>query len=280
MSALGMDVGYAFDRALRARPALRREEASVGFDLFNPSTYHEVVDNPGKVVSEAASNLTHPDVLKANAARSLGPVLQAADVVASNAIALVSLIPGLGTGVAAALSAGLAALEGGSPLAIAIKVAYGALPIPPGIKVFTDIVLNGVLALIDNPRNLGAAALAGIRNTLLAKVPDVAKSMAASAFDTLAHLILGALESKPTLATTAKKLAPAAHKTIQLAHRAARPLPPHVTPIPPKAQATLAVHIGLALKPPAAASSSDRATLVRTLRPQIVRSTVLLPARR
>jgi len=42
-----------------------------------------------------------------------------------------------GTGISAAIGAGLAALEGGSPLEIAIRTAYGATPIPPGIGQLT-----------------------------------------------------------------------------------------------------------------------------------------------
>ena len=56
-----------------------------------------------------------------------------------------SRTPGIGTAISVAIAAGLAALEGGSALEIAIKIAYGAIPIPPGIKAFTDLVLGAVL---------------------------------------------------------------------------------------------------------------------------------------
>jgi len=291
MSVDGFDFGGAFDRARGARPAMRRAAVVggdvVGFDLFNPSSYHEVVDNPGKVVSEAAKNLSHPDKLISNAAHSLQPILDAAKSVASNAIGAVSLIPGIGTGVAAALSAGLAVLEGGSPLDIAIKTAYGALPIPPGVKQFTDLVLDAVLALLDAGGNLEQAAVTAIKAGVMGKIPDFAKGIAGSAFDTLAHLVIQAVSGKPTIAAHSKPL-PAVHvKAIQLAHAKGKPLPAHVTPVPTTAKAHLAVHLGLVLKkPPAPAQPAARATpnelvsLVKTLRPEVVRSTVLLPAGR
>jgi hypothetical protein len=66
----------------------------------------------------------------------------------SMAQSVISLIPGIGTGISAAISAGLAVLSGGSPLEIALKTAYGAIPIPPGIRQITDMVLDSVLALV------------------------------------------------------------------------------------------------------------------------------------
>lgn len=281
MTVDAFDWGEAFDRAKRARPAMRRElvvvgggGAIVGFDLFNPSSYHEVVDNPGKVVSEAAKNLSHPDQLLKNAAHSLAPVVDAAKMVASNAIGLVSLVPGIGTGVAGALSAGLAVLEGGSPLDIAIRTAYGVLPIPPGVRNFTDMVLDGVLGLIDAGGNLEQAAVVAIRKTVLGKIPDFAKGIAGQAFDTLAHLVLQAIGGKPTVAAHSKPLPPVHVKAAQLAHAKGRALPAHITPVPPTSKAHLAIHIGLALKKPPASAPVDLATLVRTQRPTVTRSTV------
>lgn len=222
---------------------------SVGFDLFNPSTYHEVVDNPGKVVSEAAKNLSHPDQLVRNAAHSLQPIVDGAKALASNAVGIISLIPGIGTGVAAALSAGLAVLEGGSPLDIAIRTAYGALPIPPGVRMATDVVLNAVLGLVDAGGNVGAAGLAALRNGILSKVPDFARGLAGSAFDTLAHLVVQAVSSKPTTAATSKVLTAPQIRGAQHAHQAGKPLPSHLTPIAPKAKTQLAVHLALAASP-------------------------------
>lgn len=283
MTVDAFDWGGAFDRAKRAHPAMRRElvvvggGAIVGFDLFNPSTYHEVVDNPGKVVSEAARNVTHPDQLIKNAAHSLAPIVDAAKMVASNAIGLVSLVPGIGTGVAGALSAGLAVLEGGSPLTIAIKTAYGVLPIPPGVKTFTDMVLDAVLGLLDAGGNLEAAVVTGIKTNLMKRIPDFAKSIAGQAFDTLAHLVIQAVSGKPTVAAHSKALPPVHVRAVQLAHAKGRALPAHVTPVPPTSKAHLAVHIGLSLKrPPATGAPQDLATIVRTQRPTVTRSTVHL----
>lgn len=96
---------------------------------------------------------------------------------------VISLIPGIGTGISAAISAGIAVLDGGGPLDIAIQTAYGAIPIPAGIRQITDTVLGAILQLIHNPHNLTDAVLAGMRNAVPA-------GMARDVFDTLANLIV------------------------------------------------------------------------------------------
>ena len=96
---------------------------------------------------------------------------------------VVSLFPGLGTAISSALSAGMAILDGGGLLDIAVKTAYGAIPIPPGIRTITDMVLDGVLTLIDKGGNLTEAALAGARDA----VPD---GFPRQVFDTLANLVV------------------------------------------------------------------------------------------
>jgi hypothetical protein len=96
---------------------------------------------------------------------------------------IISLIPGIGTGISAAISAGIAVLDGGGALDIAIQTAYGAIPIPVGIRQITDAVLGSVLQLIHNPHNLTDAVLAGMRNA-------VPSGMARDVFDTLANLIV------------------------------------------------------------------------------------------
>jgi hypothetical protein len=94
-----------------------------------------------------------------------------------------SMIPGLGTSVAAAIAAGDAVLEGGKPLEIAIRTAYGALPIPPGIRQITDAALEAVLALIVGGETLTDAAIAGARSA----VPE---GPARPVFDALAELVV------------------------------------------------------------------------------------------
>jgi hypothetical protein len=95
---------------------------------------------------------------------------------------VISLIPGIGTGISAAISVGVGILEGGGALDIAIEAAYGAIPIPAGIRQITDAVLGAVLELIHHPHNLTDALLAGARNAVPA-------GMARDVFDTLANLI-------------------------------------------------------------------------------------------
>jgi hypothetical protein len=96
---------------------------------------------------------------------------------------VVSLIPGVGTGISAAISAGLAALEGGSPLEIAIRTAYGAIPIPPGIRQVTDVVLDTVLSFLAHPHDLTEVGIQLARDRIPGGLPrDV--------FDTLVNLVV------------------------------------------------------------------------------------------
>jgi hypothetical protein len=96
---------------------------------------------------------------------------------------VISLFPGIGQGVSAALSAGMAVLDGGGALEIAIKTAYGAIPIPPGIRTITDAVLDGVLQLAAKGGSLTDAAVAAARDA-------VPSGFARDVFDTLANLVV------------------------------------------------------------------------------------------
>jgi hypothetical protein len=100
----------------------------------------------------------------------------------SAAQGLISLVPGIGTGISAAIGAAEALLAGGSPIDIAIRTAYGAIPIPPGLRDITDTVLDAVLAIADG-KNVTDAALTVARDRVPAGVPrDV--------FDTLANIVV------------------------------------------------------------------------------------------
>jgi hypothetical protein len=101
----------------------------------------------------------------------------------SMAQGVVSLVPGVGSGVSAAIGAGLAALEGGSPLELALRTAYGAIPIPIGVRQITDTVLDAVLALAARPHDLSDVAVQIARDKVPAGLPrDV--------FDTLVQLVV------------------------------------------------------------------------------------------
>jgi hypothetical protein len=94
---------------------------------------------------------------------------------------VVSLVPGIGSGISAALGAAEALLHGGAPLEIALRAAYGALPIPPGIRQVTDTVLEAVLQIIKGG-DITDAALAIVRDRIPSGMPrDV--------FDTLVNVI-------------------------------------------------------------------------------------------
>ncbi len=95
----------------------------------------------------------------------------------------VATIPGVGTTVASALAAADAMLEGGKPLEVAIRAAYGALPIPPGFRTITDAALEAVLALIEHGGSVTDAAIAAARSA----IPD---GPARPVFDALMQLVV------------------------------------------------------------------------------------------
>jgi hypothetical protein len=153
-----------------------------------------------KDVGKALSSVTH--VLK--------PIADIGKQILSAAQGVISLIPGIGTGISAAISAGLAALSGGSPLEIALKTAYGAIPIPPGVRNITDIALDAVLTLLRTGR-VEDAALQAARNRL-------PKGIAQDVFDTLAHLVLQAVHKKPTQAIVTPRPGVRPGTPVQLQH--------------------------------------------------------------
>ncbi|HEY5240915.1 MAG TPA: hypothetical protein VIJ22_05600 [Polyangiaceae bacterium] len=95
---------------------------------------------------------------------------------------LAALVPGLGSGIGAAIGTGLAVLDGGGALDVAIHAAYGAIPIPPGVREITDTVLEAVLKLAHHG-SLTDAVLAGARS-------GVPEGLPRHVFDTLAHLVI------------------------------------------------------------------------------------------
>jgi hypothetical protein len=101
----------------------------------------------------------------------------------SMAQGVISLIPGVGTGISAAISAGLAVLQGGSPIEIAIHAAYGAIPIPPGLREITDTVLDTVLRLAFEGEKLTDLAVNAARD----QVPE---GLPRDVFDTLINLVV------------------------------------------------------------------------------------------
>ncbi len=121
------------------------------FDDIGHAIKHAVRD-----VSHAVEHVSH-DVMNVErkVEKAVGPVIKAVKqwgpMILSDVEGLVSLIPGIGTGIAAALAAAEAILSGGGPLEIALHLAYGAIPIPPGIRNITDTVFDTVVEFIKNP---------------------------------------------------------------------------------------------------------------------------------
>jgi len=168
------DLADAVDRALRA-PEI------IGWDLFK-----DVVDPAIHTVE--------------NVVKDVAPI---AGIVLSAAQGVISLVPGIGTGISAAISAGMAVLSGGSALDIAVKTAYGAIPIPPGIRQATDIVVNAALALAQNTKSIADAGIALARKVAVNALPAFAQGIGGTVFDTLAHLVLGATHKVATHAVVA-----------------------------------------------------------------------------
>ena len=96
---------------------------------------------------------------------------------------LISLIPGIGTGISAAIGLAMALLEGGSPLEIAIRTAYGAIPIPPGIRNVTDPIVDGAIHFAEHPKDFTDAAITTVRDAVPSGLPR-------EVFDTLIKIIV------------------------------------------------------------------------------------------
>jgi hypothetical protein len=96
--------------------------------------------------------------------------------------AVASMVPGLGTGVSSAIGAAEALISGGNPIEIALRAAYGAIPIPPGLRSITDTVLDAVLALLHGG-NVTDIALSVARD----RIPE---GMPRDVFDTLAQIVV------------------------------------------------------------------------------------------
>lgn len=129
----------------------------------------------------------HPPTLETtgfhiNFGHILHDIGNVAKVVVDEAQAVVSLIPGIGTGISSAIGLAEGILHGGGPLEIAIRTAYGAIPIPPGVRHATDVVLDSILALIKGHGNITDAAIAGMRDA-------VPKGLPQQVFDTLVHIV-------------------------------------------------------------------------------------------
>ena len=136
---------------------------------------------------------------------------------------VVSLIPGIGTGISAALGAGMAILDGGGPLEIALQTALGAMPLPPGIREAADVALKAAMTLVHT-HDLGDAAIAAIRKEVPAPVQPI--------FDTLAHIVLAHTHKQPTIAVIKHAPGKAPDVTaIRTSQMPARPVAPVLLPV-------------------------------------------------
>lgn len=226
-------------RLIRAARAFAREVLGGGtttggfFDDIGKAVSH-VVRDVGHTVSDAKRAVQHTaeqvpgfkDVEHAttdvvHVVSAYGPM------VLSSVDALCSMIPGIGTGISSALEAGLAILQGGSALDIAIHAAYGAIPIPPGLKFVTDTVVSAVLGLVDHGGDLTAAAIQVVRDRVPAGLPR-------EVFDTLINIVA---HKRPILPAAG---ALAGHIVTKYTQGATTAIAQNLAALPGKVQATLA----------------------------------------
>lgn len=199
------NLAESLDRALHAPPI-------VGWDLFQDvikpagDTLSHIISKP----AEAITNIHPPGGFNIDLGKTVSDIGKGLDTighVASDALkaaqGVISLIPGIGTGISAAISAGLALLSGGSPLEIAVKMAYGAIPIPPGVRNVTDMVVDAALSL-QHVSNFTDAAIATVRKATIDRLPGFAQGIGGTVFDTLAHLVLGHSTGQSTTAAVVK----------------------------------------------------------------------------
>lgn len=186
----------------------------MGFDL-DPHINLNVDLNPADLVNDVAhavesgvsqvvNDIKDPGAFLADVAKQAGDGIIHAVIdgviheavaiggyIVSDVAATVSLVPGIGTVVSVALEAGWEAIKTGKPIDVAIEAAYAAIPIPPGLKNVTDIVLDAILALVDNLPNLSDAVVKVARD----QVPD---GLPKQVFDTLISMIV---QKKPRFAS-------------------------------------------------------------------------------
>jgi len=137
-------------------------------------------------------------------------VKQFGPMILSEVQGLISLVPGIGTGISAAIGLAMALLEGGSPIVIAIRTAYGAIPIPPGVRNVTDPIVDGAIHFAENPKDFTDAAITTVRDA----VPD---GLPREVFDTLIKILIKhqpILKAVGGLVTDVVKQAPGLQKMI------------------------------------------------------------------
>ena len=103
-------------------------------------------------------------------------------MIVSDIQGVVSMIPGIGTGISSAISTAMAVLHGGGPISIALHAAYGAIPIPPGIRPITDKVLDTVFEFVKHPSQFIDAGVGVARDRIPAGLPR-------EVFDTLVRVL-------------------------------------------------------------------------------------------
>jgi hypothetical protein len=166
-------------------------------------------------------------------------VKQFGPMILSEVQGLVSLIPGIGTGISAAIGLAMALLEGGSPIVIAIRTAYGAIPIPPGIRNVTDPIVDGSINFAEHPHDFTDVAIKTVRDQVPAGLPR-------EVFDTLVKILI---KHQPILKVAEGVVADVA-KQVPFVQNVIAAMPPVGTVLPSIRQIVPAgVHVDVAAIP-------------------------------
>lgn len=146
---------------------------SAGFNLG-----HFLGDVAKFPVTAPVTLVTHPK----QALHDVEKAVKDAEPILSMVQGVVSMVPGVGTGFSAAIGAATGLLDGGGLLGAAIKAAYGAIPIPDGMRQITDPIVDAVIAL-GHHKSLTDTLIYVARERLPGGLPR-------NVFDTLIRVVL------------------------------------------------------------------------------------------
>jgi hypothetical protein len=179
--------GQGIESARKAADALAKGAQFLARNVDVPKILADAIPIPAiRSAAQSVIGLVDPigkfnTAIEALRKGDVNKLRQMADQELAEMQGVVSLVPGIGSGVSAALGAAEALLHGGAPLEIAIRAAYGALPIPLGVREITDQVLDAVIKIVEGG-SITDAALAIARDRIPSGIPrDV--------FDTLVNVI-------------------------------------------------------------------------------------------
>jgi hypothetical protein len=174
--------------AMRREHELSRASEFVARHVDKPRILAKSIPIPATAhVAQSGIGLNDPNVRFAHSVEALRrgdlkSLRRMADQELAEMRGVVSLVPGIGSGVTAAMATGERLLHSGHSLEEALRATYGAIPIPVAMRPTTDTVLETVFTLLKNPHALTDGSLAIARARIPSGVPrDV--------YDTLIHVV-------------------------------------------------------------------------------------------